>query len=135
MSFLFHSINKLKCMFGLFNYDSFSPSNISPFLYYITYIYPWLPILGVGHRACKKIISRVCCYFLNCGRLQKIFISSQVSGGGYHITYFYWSVTGYHRHCRCRDKYWVSMVSDTSLSYVARNHVLIPYLLCYFPSS
>ena len=60
-------------------------------------------------------------------------ILAQVSGGGYHIV-FYQNITEYDRHCRCSGK-WVSMVSDASLSYVARDHVLIAYLLCYLCSS
>ena len=53
---------------------------------------------------------------------------TQDSGGSYyHFTYFTKNcVTGYyHSRYQCSGKYWVSMVSDTSLSYIARDYVLI----------
>ena len=54
-------------------------------------------ILGVGHRACKNIISRVCGYYLSCGRLRKT-VLAQVSGGGYHLRILPKHVTGHYRH-------------------------------------
>ena len=60
---------------------------------------------------------------------------AQISGAVATITYISPKMCYriYYRHRRCSGK-WVSMVSDTFLSYVARNYVLIPYLPCYFIS-
>ena len=60
---------------------------------------------------------------------------AQISGAVATTTYFSPKMCYriYYRHRRCSGK-WVSMVSDTFLSYVARNYVLIPYLPCYFIS-
>ena len=92
--------------------------------------YPWWwPILVVGHRACKKIISRVCCFhFQNCGRLQKNGSARQRRWLlPFDVFYqkFLLQDTTIIAATNAAGKYWVSMVSDTSLSHIARDYVLI----------